>query len=235
MAATDARPVPRKNIAFRVTFPILDADGDLVSAAASLDSEVSKDGAAFADCTSEATEIATGSGMYYLDLTSTEMNADTVAIIVKTSTSGAKTTAIVLYPEESGDYRADVVQWNGAAVATPAVAGIPEVNVSYVGGTAQNISARLDATISSRASQASVDALAVPSAAAIAAAVHDEIIEGSYTLRKYLRGFAAVLMGRLSGGGTATEIFRDTLDSKPRITAAVDPNGNRTAVTLDLD
>lgn len=98
MAATDATVMPVKGQAYRVTFPILDADGDLVTGATGLDSEVSKDAGTFADCTNEATEIATNSGMYYLDLTSTEMNADTVAIIVKTSTSGAKTTPIVLYP-----------------------------------------------------------------------------------------------------------------------------------------
>lgn len=98
MAATDATVLPVKGQAYRVTFPILDADGDLVTGATSLDSEVSKDGATFADCTNEATEIATSSGMYYLDLTATEMTADTVAIIVKTATSGAKTTPIVLYP-----------------------------------------------------------------------------------------------------------------------------------------
>ena len=63
MAAGDARPIPRKNVAYRVTFPILDADGDLVTAAAALDSEVSVDGGTFADATSEATEIATSSGM----------------------------------------------------------------------------------------------------------------------------------------------------------------------------
>lgn len=136
MASTDARPVPRKNVAYRVTFPILDADGDLVTGAASLDSEISKDGGTFADCTNEATEIATSSGVYFLDLTSTEMNADTVAIIVKTSTSGAKTTTLVMYPEESGDYRADVVQWNGTAVATPTVAGVPEVDVTHFNGVA---------------------------------------------------------------------------------------------------
>lgn len=98
MAATDATLFPVKGQAYRVTFPILDADGDLVTGASSLDSEVSKDGATFADCTNEATEIATNSGMYYLDLTAAEMAADTVAIIVKTATSGAKTTPIVLYP-----------------------------------------------------------------------------------------------------------------------------------------
>ncbi len=107
MAATDARPVPRKNVAFRAVFPILDADGDLVTGATGLDSEVSKDQGTFTDCTNEATEIATSSGMYYLDLSSTEMNADCVAIIVKTSSVGAKTTVLVFYPEESGDYRID--------------------------------------------------------------------------------------------------------------------------------
>lgn len=108
MASTDARPIPVKNTAYRVTFPILDADGDLVTAAAGLDSEVSKDAGTFADCTNEATEIATSSGMYYLDLTSTEMNCDCVAIIVKTSTTGAKTVPIVLYPQETGDIKVDV-------------------------------------------------------------------------------------------------------------------------------
>jgi hypothetical protein len=103
MASTDAKLVPTKNVAYRVTFPLLDADGDLVTGATGLDSEVSKDGGTFADCTNEATEIATASGVYYLDLTSTEMNADTVAIIVKTSSSGAKTTTLVLYPQEAGD------------------------------------------------------------------------------------------------------------------------------------
>lgn len=114
MAASDAKPFPKKNEAYRVTFPIFDADGDLVSGAADLDSEISKDGGTFADCTNEATEIATNSGMYYLDLTSTEMNADTVAIIVKTSTSGAKTTPLVMYPVEDGDIPVNVRQIEGA-------------------------------------------------------------------------------------------------------------------------
>ena len=98
MAATDAMPFPIKNKAFRVVFPILDADGDLVTGATGLDSEVSKDQGTFADCTNEATEIATSSGVYYLDLTATEMNADCIALIVKTSSAGAKTTVMTFYP-----------------------------------------------------------------------------------------------------------------------------------------
>lgn len=118
MASTDAKPFPEKNVAYRVTFPILDADGDLVTGATGLDSEISKDGGTFADCTNEATEIATSSGVYYLDLTSTEMNADTVAIIVKTSSSGAKTTTLVMYPEEAGDIRVNVTQINSVSASS---------------------------------------------------------------------------------------------------------------------
>jgi len=88
---------PKKNAAFIVTFPIYDADGDLVTAAATLDSEVSKDGGTFTDCTNEAGELATSSGMYTLSLTATEMNADIVAVITKTGTAGAKTAVNVMY------------------------------------------------------------------------------------------------------------------------------------------
>ena len=41
MASTDARAFPTKNTAYRVTFPILDAYGDLVTGATGLDSEIS--------------------------------------------------------------------------------------------------------------------------------------------------------------------------------------------------
>lgn len=138
MASTDAKPVPQKNVAYRITFPIFDADGDLVTGATGLDSEVSKDGAAFSDCTNEATEIATSSGIYYLDLTSTEMNADTVAVIIKTSSSGAKTTPIVMYPEEAGDIRVNVTAYGGTAGTF--ASGRPEVNMTHIAGSAVSTS-----------------------------------------------------------------------------------------------
>jgi hypothetical protein len=115
MAAGDATWNPKKNVAYRVTFPILDADGDLVTGATGLDPEVSKDGGTFTNATNTVTEIATSSGVYYLDLTATEMNADTVAVIVKTSSSGAKTTVLVMYPLETSDMPVDVLSWNSVA------------------------------------------------------------------------------------------------------------------------
>ena len=124
MASSDAKPIPVKNTAYRITFPIYDADGDLVTGATGLDSEVSKDAGTFADCTNEATEIATSSGVYYLDLTSTEMNADTVCVIIKTSTSGAKTTVVVLNPQEAGDVNTTVEGYaSGQVPLQPTTAG----------------------------------------------------------------------------------------------------------------
>lgn len=63
--------------------------------------------------------------------------------------------------------------------------------------------------------------------------VLDEVVEGAYTVRHYLRLVAAALAGKLSGAATATITIRDIGDSKNRITATVDSDGNRTAVTLD--
>lgn len=206
MASTDARPVPQKNVAFRVTFPILDSTGSLVTGATGLDSEVSKDGGTFADCTNEATEIATSSGVYYLDLTSTEMNADTVAVIVKTSSSGAKTTTLVMYPEEAGDIRVNVTQMaadtvTASALATDAVTEIQSglataANLSTVAGYLDTEVAailadtnelqtdwvnggRLDLLID--AIKAKTDTItAAPSASTIAEAVMESRLEASY-------------------------------------------------------
>jgi len=61
-------------------------------------------------------------------------------------------------------------------------------------------------------------------------AVLDEVVEGAITLREAIRLNLAVLTGKSSGGGTSTVVFRDTGDSKNRISATVDANGNRTAV-----
>lgn len=89
-----------KNTATIIVFPIVDADGDLVSGAAGLDSELDSwaDGSApdgFVDCTNEATEIGS-TGNYYLSLTAGEMNADYIVVQVKTSTSGAKTQVLLI-------------------------------------------------------------------------------------------------------------------------------------------
>jgi hypothetical protein len=69
--------------------------------------------------------------------------------------------------------------------------------------------------------------------ASIADAVHDEAIDGAVTNRQAIRLINSALFGKLSGAGTGTLIFRDLADSKPRITATVDVNNNRTAIIKD--
>lgn len=64
-------------------------------------------------------------------------------------------------------------------------------------------------------------------------AIIDDVIEGSLTLRQAIRIYLAALAGKSTGGGTSTLTFRDNADSKARITATVDADGNRTAITLD--
>lgn len=114
----NALPYPIYGVPFGVTFPILDADGDLVTGATGLDSERSLNGDTFADCTNEATEIATASGYYYLLLTAAELTADVVTIIVKTTSSGAKTTPITLYPRKLVTVRSGTSASAGSATST---------------------------------------------------------------------------------------------------------------------
>jgi hypothetical protein len=139
MASSDASAFGRKNVAYRITFPILDADGDLVTGATGLDSEVSKDGGTFADATNEATEIAASSGVYYLDLTSTEMNADTVAVIVKTTSSGAKTTVLVIYPLEDGDIVANMTQVGGQTASASGTVTFPAATLASTTGAVGSV------------------------------------------------------------------------------------------------
>lgn len=59
-------------------------------------------------------------------------------------------------------------------------------------------------------------------------------VEGAYTFSEVLQLMAAVLLGKASGGGTTTVTFRDTGDTADRVTAVVDGDGNRSAVTLNV-
>lgn len=71
--------------------------------------------------------------------------------------------------------------------------------------------------------------------AAIAAALLDLVdgVETGETVREALRLMRAALVGKAAGLGTTTATFRDRADTKDRITATVDVDGNRTAVTTD--
>jgi len=76
--------------------------------------------------------------------------------------------------------------------------------------------------------------LAVLSLSAIADAVHDEVVDGTTTFRESTRLHNSALGGKASGLNTTAAVYRDLADSKDRISATVDADGNRSIVTRDL-
>jgi hypothetical protein len=70
--------------------------------------------------------------------------------------------------------------------------------------------------------------------ASIATAVAGTVIEGTTTIVQAIRGLLAFCLGKTSGSGTSTIVFRDTGDTKDRVTMTVAADRDRSAVTLDL-
>lgn len=66
-----------------------------------------------------------------------------------------------------------------------------------------------------------------------AAVFLSQLLEGVHTVGDGLRIMLAALAGKSTGGGTFTNRFRDVADSKNRIDATVDANGNRSAISID--
>lgn len=75
----------------------------------------------------------------------------------------------------------------------------------------------------------------IPAVSAIADGLLDRTagVETGFTPRQALRIILAALAGKLAGAATSSVVIRDTADSKNRISATVDPDGNRTAVSYD--
>lgn len=148
MAATDAKPLALKNSAYRFYFAVRKNDGTLITTWTGMDSEVSLDGAAFADCTNEATEIGT-TGCGYIDFTAAEMNADAVIYKLTVTNTGALPLVITFFPEETGDINVDVTAFGGTAGTF--ASGRAEVNASHAAGTAWGSGAITAASIAADA------------------------------------------------------------------------------------
>ena len=112
MAVTDAKLFIR-NAPNRLTFPIMDANNAPVSAVTSPDSERSLDGGTFADCSAEITELATASGVYYLDLTAAECTGDQLVYKI-----GSSSTMRIIVPNVVPALDSGVAQLGGSATIT---------------------------------------------------------------------------------------------------------------------
>ncbi len=116
---------------------------------------------------------------------------------------------------------------SAAAVAADAVAEIQ--NGLALEATAQSILTDTGTTIPATITTLQTTADALPTLAEILAGGD---IDG-YTLEETLKLCLAALSGKLSGAATTTITIRAADDSADRITATVDSDGNRSAVTLN--
>ncbi|MPZ36683.1 MAG: hypothetical protein GEU95_01250 [Rhizobiales bacterium] len=125
------------------------------------------------------------------------------------------------------------------------VAGTDNLQVDTIqaAGTAWNSGAIGAATLAADTITAAKIAADAIGASELAADAVNEIADGvldrangvetGLTFRQWLRLAASALFGKASGLDTTTAIYRDVNDTKDRITATVDVNGNRSAVTRD--
>lgn len=104
-------------------------------------------------------------------------------------------------------------------------AGVPKVDVSHFNGTAGTFaSGRPEVNATHFAGTAYATAQTAETASIFA-----YVTENSKTFLQQLRLMYATLVGKASGLGTTTVVFRDDADSKDRVSATVDSSGNRTA------
>jgi hypothetical protein len=142
MATTDAKVVPLYGKPYRLPFDIRSVTGTLIKGAAGLDSERSINQGTFANCTNEAKEIPSGSGVYYLDLTAAEMTSICTAILVKTTTASATPTVRFLYPQPAlsgatiDDLKAEIAALRAQMDSLFTTATLPELVEAIVAGLA---------------------------------------------------------------------------------------------------
>lgn len=121
-----------------------------------------------------------------------------------------------------------------AGTFPPAISsGVYEVEVRDRGGSSPAVSDALAGSGEIQWSGTAVVSLA-SLIASIVAGVFAFVTEGAFTFVEILRGMAAFVMGKASGGNTAAPVFRDLADTKDRIAMTTDTDGNRTAVSRDL-
>ena len=185
-----------KNVATIIFVPLVDADGDAITSAGSLNSQIDtwSDGAApngFVACGNEATEIGS-TGVYYLSLSQAEMNNDYIYIMIEST--GAKTQHILIRTMSYADFKATGFSTHAAAdiwtagsreLSTPNdyKADVSPLATSSALATAQadlNNPNQYKADVSSLALEATVNALNDPSTSEIDTALSTAHGSGSW-------------------------------------------------------
>lgn len=144
--------------------------------------------------------------------------------------------------------------WDALTASLTTVGSIGKLIVDNLNATITSVKAllpaalvggRIDASVGAMAngvitapahSVGAIDAAAVATDAVneIRDAVINAAVDGTTTLAESLRLSNAALGGKASGLSTGSPVYRDLADTKDRITATTDADGNRTAVSRNL-
>lgn len=123
-------PFPVWGACYSLPIIWLDADGDPTDPVTP-DTEISKDGGGFVDCTNEVTVVVGGNGAGWLTLTSEETKASVIWICAKVA-SGPKATLAVLFPRKLPFIGLGTAQAGSADTITLGIGHSPKDNY-YVG------------------------------------------------------------------------------------------------------
>jgi len=187
---------------------------------------ISKDGAAYASPLGTVSEI--GNGMYKVAGNATDENTLGLLALHATAAGADPTDDIFRIVATALDIRTAV----GLASANL------DTQLAEIEGETDDIAAvkaKTDNLPGSPAAVGSAMTLTTGERNSIADALLDRTdgIETGLTPRGAFRLATAANAGKLSGAATTSVVIRNVGDTKARITATVDADGNRTAVTTD--
>jgi len=213
----------KRAAAFTVTFPIYDNDGDLVTAAAALDSEVDIDAAGFNDATNEATEVGT-SGVYKLLLTAAEMTGDIISTITKTTTTNAKTGVNVMYTATRQLLDLAFPTVSGRSIDVDAAFGV-EVG-SFQAGAITAAAFTAGAIDAAAIANAAIDAATFAAGAIDAAAIANGAIDAA-TFAAGAIDAAAIASNAIDADALAADV---TTELRALVTGTSDAGGTTTTL-----
>lgn len=188
--------------------------------AANITAQISKDGAASAatnDTNPTELDSTNHPGVYVFDMTQAESNANMLNITPKSSTTGVIIEPVTIYTEAS-------VTQTGDAYA--AVGALNDVSSAEVNAACDTALSDYDAP-----TKAEMDSAFAALNDISVSDIFNYITENGKKFIEQFRLIYAGIMGLISGAGTTTIHIRDDANTKDRVVATVDVDGNRTAFT----
>ena len=185
------------------------------------------------------------SAMYVTDLsaqlaTPTNITAATGVVLSGVTHTGAvipTVSALTGHTPQTGDSYVRIGATGSGLTSLASQASVDAVD-NFVDTEITDIQGRLPAALVGGRMAANAEVVGDKTGYALSSAgvqaVWDYAVEGSMTAVQAVRGMFAALCNKLSGSATTTVVIRDVADTKNRVTATCDGNGDRTAVTTDL-